>query len=221
MLFSNRYFRTVFCYIFALFFFFSGFKLSFATPSEHVVIARNILNEVMLLLKSNDKSDRQKKQTIADRYMKNINFEWSAKMALGRSYLQLSPKDQSKYLEEYRKYVMYTWLQKLNYNPKSGLKINVLDKSSKINDTDENIILLVAFKDGAKYNISLRTRMTNNNLFQILNLSFESVDIALTYRSQFLEYMEQHKNDPKSVIGYLKKQNREKEKTVNFRLPSN
>ena len=199
-------------------FFFSGFKLSFATQSEHVVVARGILNEIMVLLKSKNKSDKQKKQIIVDRYMKNIDFEWSAKMALGRPYLQLPPKEQNKYVNEYKKYIMYTWLQKLNYDPESGLKINVLDKSSKINNTDENIILLVAFKDGTEYKVSLRTRITNDNLFKILNLSFEGIDMTLTYRSQFLDYIEQHKNDPKSVIEYLKKQNKEKERTVNFKL---
>ena len=199
-------------------FYISGYSLSFADTSKHVVITRNFLNEIMTLLKSKDKTDKQKKQIIIDRYMKNVDFEWSAKMALGRLYLQLSQKEQDEYIDEYRKYIVYTWLQRLNYNSESKVKISVLDKSLKINNTDENVMLVVVFDSETKYELSLYTRITNDNLFKILNLSFEGIDMTSTYRSQFTDYIEQHKNDPKSIIKYLKKQNKEKEKIVSFKV---
>ena len=59
---------------------------------------------------------------------------------------------------------------------------------------------------------------TKEDKFEILNLYFEGIDLASSYRAQFTSYMEQNRNDPRSVIKYLKEQNKEKKKMVDFNI---
>ena len=182
--------------------------------------AKKFLTETLTILETGNKTNKEKRQIIVNRYMPNINFEWSAKASLGRPYLQLSKEDQQAYIREYTKFLVYAWLPKLNYDTKSGIKMNILDKSNKLNDTDETITLVISMKDGTKYEAFLRTRIDKkNNKFQILNIVVEGIDLAASYRAQFSSLIEQNKNDPKSVIQYLIQQNKEKQKLVDFTIP--
>ena len=185
---------------------------------KHVEMAKKFLNETLKILANKDKTEQQKRQIIVNRYINNINFEWNAKTALGRPFLQLSKQEQQEYVKEYTNFLIYSWLPKMSYDKKSGIVFSVADKSEKINDTDANIYLLITTKDGNGYEVVLRTRMTKEDKFEILNLYFEGIDLASSYRAQFTSYMEQNRNDPRSVIQYLKEQNKEKKKMVDFNI---
>ena len=176
---------------------------------KHVEMSKKFLNETLKILENNAKTEQQKRQIVVNRYIDNINFEWNAKTALGRPFLQLSKQEQQEYVKEYTKFLIYSWLPKMSYDKKSGIVFSVADKSEKINNTDANIYLLITTKDGNRHEVVLRTRITKEDKFEILNLYFEGIDLASSYGAQFTSYMEQNKNDPRSIIQYLKDQNKE------------
>ena len=216
-----KFLKTLFCCVFVFFSLFAGISnASDVGTSEHVKIARNFLNETLTLLENGNKSEQQKRQIIVNRYVENVNFTWNAKSALGRAFLQLSADEQKEYINEYTKFLIYSWLPKLNYNKNSDMTMVVSDKSVKLNNTDENVTLVITMKDGTKYEVLLRTRITKEGKFEILNLYVEGIDLASSYRAQFTSLMEQNKNDPRSVIKYLKEQNKEKKKTIDFKIPN-
>lgn len=188
------------------------------SASKHVEMSKKILNDTLKILENNANTEQKKRQIIVNKYIENVNFEWNARSALGRPFLQLSQQEQQEYVKEYTKFLIYSWLPKMSYDKKSGVVFSVADKSEKINDTDANIYLLITTKDGNRYEVVLRTRITKEDKFEILNLYFEGIDLASSYRAQFTSYMEQNRNDPRSVIQYLKEQNKEKKKMVDFNI---
>ena len=124
------------------------------------------------------------------------------------------------YINEYTKFLVYTWLPKLNYDTKSGIKMSISDKSTPLTDTDETITLIISMPDGTKYEAFLRTKIDKKtHKFQILNILVEGIDLVLSYRAQFVGYMEQNKNDPRSIIQYLKQQNQIKKQNADFVIP--
>ena len=191
-----------------------------AEVSEHVKQARIFLDETLKILETGNKTNKQKRQIIVNRYMPNIDFAWNAKAALGRPYLQLSEQERKEYINEYTKFLVYTWLPKLNYDTKSGIKMSISDKSTPLTDTDETITLIISMPDGTKYEAFLRTKIDKKtHKFQILNILVEGIDLVLSYRAQFVGYMEQNKNDPRSIIQYLKQQNQIKKQNADFVIP--
>ena len=186
--------------------------------SKHVEMSKKILNDTLKILENNANTEQKKRQIIVNKYIENVNFEWNARAALGRPFLQLSQQEQREYVKEYTKFLIYSWLPKMSYDKKSGIVFSVADKSEKINDTDANIYLLITTKDGNRYEVVLRTRITKEDKFEILNLYFEGIDLASSYRAQFTGHMEQNRNDPRSVIQYLKEQNKEKKKMIDFNI---
>ena len=213
----NNIFKLFYCSLFVFTIIVSPLK-----ANEHTDKTRSFLNESLKLLEKDNLTEARKHQIIVDRYIPYVNFGWNAKMAMGRPYQQLSKQEQQEYIDEYTKYISYLWLPKLNYDRRLGIKIAVLDKSQKLNDTDENVTIQLEALDGAKYDLILRTRLTKDaKQFQILNLNMEGIDLASMYRTQFQSIMEQNKGDPKSVITYLKKQNAEYKKKADFNIDLN
>lgn len=185
--------------------------------NEHTDKTRVFLNGSLSLLEKDNLTEAKKHQILVDRYIPYINFDWNAKMAIGRPYQQMSKQEQKEYVEEYTKYIAYIWLPKLNYDRRLGIKIAVLEKSQKINDTDENVTIQLEALDGVKYDLILRTRINKDTKqFQILNINMEGVDLASIYRTQFNTIMEKNKGNPRSVLLYLKEQNANYKKKADF-----
>ncbi len=209
--------KTAFCYFVAFNIVFAP-KVCFGAVSEHVKIAQKLLNETVSILKEKDKTSDEKKQILIERYVKNIDFDWNAKMALGRLFLQLPQNEQKKYLIEYKKFITYTWLSKLGQNILDGVNMKIKEKSSKINENEEYVTLLIKLDNSEIYEAVLRTKLSNG-VFKILNINIEGIDLAAAYRADFLSYIEQHDGNPKNIIKYLEDQNKRIKKTSNFEIP--
>ena len=217
MIISN-FLRAIFCIIFTFCTVFSSRTLFAISASEHVIVARKFLKETEQLLKSKNNTQREKKQLIIKRYIENIDFNWNAKMALGRLFLQLSPDEQKKYINEYKKFMIYTWLPKLSPDEIDDVNMRILEKSEKIKETEEYVKLVIELKkDKTIYEAVLRTRIKNGK-FQILNICVEGIDLAVSYRADFLSYIEQNNNNPKSIIKYLEEQNKKIKKSADFKI---
>ena len=139
-------------------------------------------------------------------------------MALGRLFLQLPQNEQKKYLIEYKKFITYTWLSKLGQNILDGVNMKIKEKSSKINENEEYVTLLIKLDNSEIYEAVLRTKLSNG-VFKILNINIEGIDLAAAYRADFLSYIEQHDGNPKNIIKYLEDQNKRIKKTSNFEIP--
>lgn len=213
---KNIFCRILFCFL-CCFFVVQPAIAKKHVISEHVYTVKIFVDETISLLKSTKITNKQKRQAIIDKYKSNIDFIWIAKNALGRMYLQLSEEERNVYINEFTKFFIYTWLPKLVYNGKNKIDVKVLDKSVKVTDTDENVTLLIKIGKSEKYKIILRTRISKDGKFQVLNLSFEGIDLMSSYKAQFSDYIEEHKNDPKSIISYLKLQNKNKKNFVDFK----
>jgi len=183
-------------------------KPNMSKADEYYRLADKFLTEGLLINEDEGLTKKQKLQKLIDKYIGSMDLAWNAKMALGRPYQKLSKEEQKEYIDEYSRYVAYVWLPKFNFNRKNGVKITVLEKTQKINDTDANVKMVVEDPNASKYDVVIRTRITKDGEFKLLNMSVEGIDLANSYRAQFTSYIEQHNNDPRSIIEYLKKQNK-------------
>ena len=201
------------CFVCTLFI--SVFNCDLVKANQQSECIKALVKDAMNVMNMEKKTMAQKRQIIVNKYMPYINFEWNAKMALGRPYLALSPEKQKEYIKAYTEFLSYAWLPKLSYDKDSGIKIIVQDKTENLNDKDENVTVNIITFDGKKYEAFLRVRYDNNKC-QILNVTAEGVDLAMSYRSQFTSYIEEHKGDPVSIVEYLKQQNDTNKKKAGF-----
>ena len=178
-----------------------------ANASQHAKMASQFLDDGLKISENDKLTKKQKLQKLVDNYANSMNLAWNAKMALGRPYQQLNKQEQQEYIKEYSKYILYVWIPTFNFNRKTGVKLTVLDKTEKINDTDENVKIVIEDPNSSKYDVIVRTRITKDNKFQLLDFTIEGINLSTSYRAQFTSYMEKHDNDPHSIIEYLRNQN--------------
>ena len=173
------------------------------------------------IAESNGKTVLQKKQMLIGLGVEYFLFDWSAKMALGRPFQSLTDAEKKTYINEYSKYISYTWFPDLLYDKKSGVKVNIRPISRTINEKDSIVDVDIVSPDGKKYELSLRVRKNDKKDLpcHILNITFEGVDIVMSYRSQFASYIEANNNQANSIIGYLKEKNDKLKKTSGLTVP--
>ena len=172
----------------------------------------------MTMLEKGNQTDAQLRQIVVNEYQKEIDFEWNARMALGRSWKDLTNEDQQKYLFEYKRFLCFSWLPKLNYNRKNGVKVEIKDNALSIPNTmDHNITINITAPDSKIYEVILRVREYADGSFKILNVIAEGVDLALSYRVQFESFIES-KGSALSLIEDLKNKNLILEKKVDFKV---
>ena len=203
---------------FICFFLFLSLLSSLSLASQHTQYVQYVLNDVLKSLEANS-SQQQKRQTVVNKYYRLIDFEWNAKMALGRPYKELTANEQGEYLKEYTRFIAYSWLPKLNYDRSLNLKFTVHQEGEKVGKQDENVVIDMMVPDGTKYSTALRIRCYKENDCKVLNVNIEGVDLALSYRAQFSSYIEEHGNKANSIIAFLKQKNSEFKKNVDFKLP--
>lgn len=163
----------------------------------------------------------QKKQMLIDVFTVYFLFDWNAKMALGRPFQSLTDAEKKTYITEYSKYFSYTWFPELFYDKRNGIKINIRPTSEVINEKDSIVNVDVISPDGKKYELALRVRKNDKKDMpcNILNLTLEGIDLAMSYRSQFASYIEANNNRANSIIGYLKEKNDKLKKTSGLTVP--
>lgn len=198
----------------------SIFSLNYTTEqaqaNEQVKFSKQLLSEVIGHMENKQLTEKQKKQKLVDTYMSVINFEWNAKIAMGRSYNNLTDAEKKQYVNEYTKFLAYTWLPKLEMPTGTmGVKLNVLEQTEQINKTDEYVKLQLKMEDGVDYLVNIRVSCVEGKC-QLLNINMEGLDLALSYRAQFENYIEKHGGSAKSIIKYLQEQNAKNSKTAGF-----
>ncbi len=207
-----------------VFFCFSLFVFSFsssllANASEHINFVEKVLNDVLNTLEKETEMPK-KRQAVVNKYFYLIDFEWNAKMALGRPFKDLADAEKTEYINEYTKFVAYSWLPKMNYDRSLNLKFFVRKDSEKMGKQDEKVCVEITAPDSAKYEVYLRIRcLEEEKRCKILNVDVEGVDLALSYRAQFESYIEEHGGRGNSIIAFLKSKNQEYKKSVDFKLP--
>lgn len=159
-------------------------------------------------IESKNYSQTEREQIIIDTYYPYFNFEWLAKMSLGRAYKTLTPQQQKEYINEFSKFFSYVYLPSFDYDRKIGILLKIEPKTIKINDTDSIVKVVLTAPDSKKYNIDVRVRKTNDKRkINFLNLTIDGIDLAMSYRAQFTSYIEGHNNDATSIIKFLKDKN--------------
>ena len=212
-IFLKRSFFCWFCLVFLL------LNQSLANATEHTDCATRVLDDVLTTLEKQTDM-KQKRQAVVDKYYRLIDFEWNARMALGRPYKDLNDVDKKEYLKEYTKFVAYSWLPKLNYDRSLNLKFNVKKNSEKLGKQDERVCIEITAPDSAKYEVYVRIRyFPDTKTCKILDVDVEGVDLALSYRAQFESYIEANGGRATSILSFLKEKNKEYKKNVDFKLP--
>ncbi len=165
-------------------------------------------------IESKNYSQAEREQIIVDTYYPYFNFEWFAKMSLGRPYKTLTPQQQNEYINEMSKFFSYVYLPFFDYDRKIGILLKIEPKTIKINDTDSIVKIVLTAPDSKKYNIDIRVRKTNDKRkINVLNMTVDGIDLAMSYRAQFTSYVEEHNNDATSIIKFLKDKNAQYSKT--------
>lgn len=207
-----------FCIIIVLF-------LNIKTTSfanNKVKYVEDIQADIMKIL-HNSQDDNRTKQLIIDKYAKYIDFEWNAKNALGRYFLDLTDEEKNNYICEYACFISYSWLPKLDFQKVKGVKINILNNTIPLNNkfNDENVVIKITLPDGLIYTVNLRIREMLDNSFKILNIDVEGVDLAMMYRYQFESLINSNGNSAKFLLNHLIATNNKNitKGEFNFKLP--
>lgn len=182
-----------------------------------VEYARTMQEKIMGTLESHMRKPAEVRQIVVDEYIPHIDFEWSARMAIGRYWKEMDETSQQLYIMEYSKRLCYDWLPKLNYNRRNGVKVEILDDVIPINDRDVTVQIKITLPDSKIYNVLLRVRHLGENKFKVLDVSAEGVSLTLSYRAQFQSIIES-KGGVKEFLSYLIEKNKESEKTVDFKV---
>lgn len=201
--------RKIFCLIFTLnFCLFNNYFINCKAEETEPKYIEQLFYGYANKIESKNFSQAEREQIVVDTYFPYFNFEWFAKMSLGRPYKMLTPQQQKEYINEFSKFFSYIYLPYFDYDRKVGILLKIEPKTIKINDTDSIVKIVLTAPDSKKYNIDVRIRKVNDERkINFLNLTIDGIDIAMSYRAQFTSYIEDHNNDATSIIKFLKEKN--------------
>ena len=126
---------------------------------------------------------------------KEMDFEWNAKIALGSQGRAMSAEDFKKFVELYKELLCQNWATKFSIAENASKKDLVFnERVIKTNATDDVISFYIEAKNGNKIDIKIivKTLYETTNQFKVIDLIGEGVSIALSYRSQFNSYIDEH-----------------------------
>ncbi len=172
--------------------------------------------EVFQIMSKKDLKPKQIRQIAVDHYMKYIDFEWNARMAIGKAWKVLSANEQKEYIKEYTLFLAYTWLPKLNYNTNDGVRVKVKPDVIPINNKDDNVVVHIITPDSKVYEVFIRVRDGEGGALKITNVTVEGIDLAMSYRVQFEQYIEQNGGSSQKLLQYIKDKNEENRKNIDF-----
>ena len=164
-----------------------GLLLSFNLHAGSVDYVNTFIDKIILTAKEKGISNAAKEEkciALSDEY---VDFEWNAKMAIGRHFKSMNELQQKEYLSLYRKLLINKWLPKI-YNVSSLVNIKINKNVDQINETDEMIKGKFFFKNEKgkedNFTIDIRVRLVDGR-YKVLNILVENVDLAMSYRSDF------------------------------------
>jgi phospholipid transport system substrate-binding protein len=135
---------------------------------------------------------------------KEMDFEWNAKIALGSQGRNMSPENFKHFIVLYKELLCQNWATKFSIAEnatKQDLVFN--NRVIKTNATDDIISFYIEAKNGNKIDIKIvvKTLDEAKSSFKVIDLIGEGVSIALSYRSQFSSYIDEHGLD--AIIPHL------------------
>src|SRR3954467_5293694 len=131
-------------------------------------------------LASGDKSKALK--SVAEKVLPHIDFQESARLAVGRSWSQASPEQKKKLTEEFRRMLVRTYSSAIQ--PYEGQTIKVAPVRMKAGDTDVTVHNTFVRAGGKPIGFDYSMHKTDNG-WKIYDIVVEGVSLVLTYRSEF------------------------------------
>jgi len=177
---------------------------------KKVSYIRELVDKFITIQDDQSLSLEQKGRKINATLLNEIDFEWGARVALGRYWREFSPEEQRKFVQVYRTYMFNVFLNKINKMNFNKNASKVLNRVQNINDIDDNIECRFSTKtDGENSVVSILLRVRSiDGSFRILNGVFEGIDISQSKRTEFDSFIA--KNGLKELIPYMQKSSKDK-----------
>jgi phospholipid transport system substrate-binding protein len=176
--------------------------------------------EILTILDSPSISVSKARQIFVDKYASQVDFEWNARMAIGRTWKDLTLEERDEYVCEYALFLAYTWLTKLKYDRRHGVSVTVMEQTKKVTEKDDDVTIKITLPDSRSFEIVFRIREFNqdgNIYYKVLNVVAEGIDLAMSYRHQFTSYIENNKT-PQSIIKYLQDASKKNIANADFKV---
>lgn len=148
-----------------------------------------------------DISDDEKLGKMVSFVMGEMDLDRMAKKVLGQHFKELSPKDQERYLKEFRVFLF----DNLKANAHQALLVKSkdvkLDKNIvQISNKNFDIVYRIHSKD-SNFNLVLSVTTKDENSFKIINMSVDNIDIVGNQSSMFKNHIEE--NGLKSIFDLM------------------
>ncbi len=178
-------------FLFYFFVLFAFTKLEvFAIDKPAVKVIENMLANLVKISDSK-KIELEKKKDLSNLFYSQIDWDYMAKMSIGKYFKEMNDSQQIRYLALYKKFVMYTRMEAFRITSGDQMKIDIKKDPIVLNETDQEVSTLVKVMDGNNYDLKFTLRSKNNKDFLVLNIIWDGVNIILSYREQFYSSIEE------------------------------
>lgn len=166
-------------------FFFSATAGAQELAPEQLV--RKITNDVLAAVKSDKElaaGDKQKALKVAEeKVLPYVDFEYSTRLAVGRSWRQASPAQRQELVTEFRNMLVRTYTNSISAY--QGQTLRVLPPRGKEDADDEATVRTQFVRPGGQpLGIEFQMHKTAKG-WKVYDITVEGVSLVLTYRSEF------------------------------------
>lgn len=176
--------------------------------NKKIQFIEKLLHSTVAIVDNSKYTQNKKQNEVLAMYKKIIDFNWNARVAIGKYWSKMSEEQQRRYFKAYRELLSYNWIIKFTeYTSQNSMQLKINQESINVNNTDEIVETQIIPPNGQSIIIDILTREIENGEIKILNIIVEGINVALAYRAQFDEYMSENNEDIEKFIKYLEDKN--------------
>jgi phospholipid transport system substrate-binding protein len=150
-------------------------------------LVQKVTEEVLASIKSDKQlasGDRQKALKVAEeKVLPHIDFEYAARLAVGRAWQQATPEQRKKLVEEFRRMLVRIYSNAIE--PYQGQTLKVLPSRAGKQDEEDTVVRAQFIRAGGQpVPLEFHARKTDKG-WKIFDITVEGVSLVMTYRSEF------------------------------------
>jgi phospholipid transport system substrate-binding protein len=177
-----------------------------AAPGPRDVV-RQLGDEVLAVLRDKSLSSDQKRERILDISRRGVDFETLSRLVLARNWSRLTPDEQARFQEEFRRHLAVTYGNAVD-NYRNETMVITADREEARGDWTVKTKIP---RGGDEILVDYRLRQVNGE-WKIIDFIVEGVSLVSNFRSQFQDLLAS--KTPKELIDLLHEKNAKGESIV-------
>jgi phospholipid transport system substrate-binding protein len=183
-----------------------GATVVVAAPGPRDVV-RQLGDEVLAVLRDKSLSSDQKRERILDISRRGVDFETLSRLVLARNWSRLTPDEQARFQEEFRRHLAVTYGNAVD-NYRNETMVITADREEARGDWTVKTKIP---RGGDEILVDYRLRQVNGE-WKIIDFIVEGVSLVSNFRSQFQDLLAS--KTPKELIDLLHEKNAKGESIV-------